>query len=115
MLELYYKKTNFLLNNEDSINDKYSIRLFKQLKKLANFFKIPFNFTENDYNEGNLNSWLNTVKLDDKTFNEIFEDNPELDDDCLELLKRLLCFNPKERISAKEALTLLNLSQWEIR
>ena len=115
MLELYYKKTNFLLNNEDSINEKYSIRLFKQLKKLANFFKIPFNFTENDYSEGNINSWLNTVKLDDKTFNEIFEDNPELDDDCLELLKRLLCFNPKERISAKEALTLLNLSQWEIR
>lgn len=106
MLELYYKKTNLLINNEDNSNEKYSIRLFKQLKKLANFFKIPFNFTENDYYEGNLNAWLNTVKLDDKKFNEIFEDNPELDDDCLELLKRLLCFNPKERISAKEALKL---------
>ena len=105
MLELYYKKTNFFLNNEDNNKDNDSIRLFKQLKHLTNFFKIPFNFTQNDYNEGNLVTWLNTVKLDDKVFNEIL-DIPGLEEDGLELLKRIFCFNPKERISAKEALKM---------
>ena len=105
MLELYYKKTMFFkINEEDRKKSDPNKLLFKQLKYLANFFKIPFNFSENNEE---LIYWLtNNTKFDDKNFKEIFKDNPELDEDCLELLKRLLCFNPKERISAKEALKM---------
>ena len=108
MLELYYKKTMFFkINEEDRKKSDPNKLLFKQLKYLANFFKIPFNFSENNINNEDLIYWLtNNTKFDDKNFKEIFKDNPELDEDCLELLKRLLCFNPKERISAKEALKM---------
>jgi serine/threonine protein kinase len=80
--------------------------LFNQLKFLANYFKIPFNFDENVINKKELNLWLDNAKFNDKLFKEILKDMPELEEDCLELLKRLLCFNPKERISAKDALKM---------
>ena len=107
MIELCYKKTNILkINNDDIKVCDLNRLLFKQLKFLANYFKIPFNFDENVNNKKELNLWLDNAKFDDKLFNEILKDMPELEEDCLELLKRLLCFNPKERISAKDALKM---------
>ena len=107
MIELCYKKTNILKINNDDIKEWNLNRLlFNQLKFLANYFKIPFNFDENVINKKELNLWLDNAKFNDKLFKEIFKDMPELEEDCLELLKRLLCFNPKERISAKDALKM---------
>ena len=107
MLELCYKKTNILkINNDDIKVCDLNRLLFKQLKFLANYFKITFNFDENVNKKKELNLWLDNAKFDDKLFNEILKDMPELEEDCLELLKRLLCFNPKERISAKDALKM---------
>ena len=107
MIELCYKKTNILKINNDDIKEWNLNRLlFNQLKFLANYFKIPFNFDENVINKKELNLWLDNAKFDDKLFKEILKDMPELEEDCLELLKRLLCFNPKERISAKDALKM---------
>ena len=107
MIELCYKKTNILkINNDDIKKCDLNRLLFKQLKFLANYFKIPFNFDENVNNKKELNLWLDNAKFDDKLFKEILKDMPELEEDCLELLKRLLCFNPKERISAKDALKM---------
>ena len=107
MIELCYKKTNILKINNDDIKEWNLNRLlFNQLKFLANYFKIPFNFDENVINKKELNLWLDNAKFNDKLFKEILKDMPELEEDCLELLKRLLCFNPKERISAKDALKM---------
>ena len=107
MIELCYKKTNILkINNYDIKEWNLNRLLFNQLKFLANYFKIPFNFDENVINKKELNLWLDNAKFDDKLFKEILKDMPELEEDCLELLKRLLCFNPKERISAKDALKM---------
>ena len=107
MIELCYKKTNILKINNDDIKEWNLNRLlFNQLKFLGNYFKIPFNFDENVINKKELNLWLDNAKFNDKLFKEIFKDMPELEEDCLELLKRLLCFNPKERISAKDALKM---------
>ena len=107
MIELCYKKTNILKISNDDIKEWNLNRLlFNQLKFLANYFKIPFNFDENVNNKKELNLWLDNAKFDDKLFKEILKDMPELEEDCLELLKRLLCFNPKERISAKDALKM---------
>ena len=107
MIELCYKKTNILkINNYDIKEWNLNRLLFNQLKFLANYFKIPFNFDENVINKKELNLWLDNAKFNDKLFKEILKDMPELEEDCLELLKRLLCFNPKERISAKDALKM---------
>ena len=106
MLELYSKKTMLLIHNEDNSNENYSYRFFRQLKYLANFFKIPFNFNENDYTNEDLVSWLNNAKFDPKEFREKLKDIPDLKEEGLELMSYLLNFNPKERITAKEALKM---------
>ena len=105
MLELYFKKTMLLMNTEDNNNDSKQIRLFKQLKYLSNFFGIPFNFSENNYSKEDLINWLNNAKFDREKF-KIFESIPDLEEDAIELLEKLLNFNPKERITAKEALKM---------
>ena len=106
MLELYFKKTMLLMNTEDNNNDSKQIRLFKQLKYLSNFFGIPFNFSENNYSKEDLINWLNNAKFDREKFRKIFESIPDLEEDAIEILEKLLNFNPKERITAKEALKM---------
>jgi serine/threonine protein kinase len=106
MLELYFKKTMLLAESHDKSNENNMGRLFRQLKYLANFFKIPFNISENNATKENLVSWLYNAKFDQDKFNKIFENIPDLEKDGIELLKKLLTFNPKERISAKEALKM---------
>ena len=73
---------------------------------MSNFFNIPFNISENNATKENLLSWLVDAKFDQNKFNKIFENIPDLGKDGIELLKKLLTFNPKERISAKEALKM---------
>lgn len=106
MLELYSKKTMILIDDEDNIKENYPKRFFRQLKYLANFFKIPFNFNENNYTNEDLVTWLNNAKIDPKVFREKFKDIPDLEEEGLELMRNLLNFNPKERITAKEALKM---------
>lgn len=108
MLELYLKTIMILKNDKDDIKEDDEIRAFKQLKSLSKFSKMPFNFTENDYHDNieKLIAWLNNAKLEEKKLNEIFENLKELEEEGLELLKKLLCFNPKERITCKEALKM---------
>ena len=106
MLELYFKKTQLLMNNEDNNNENIQIRLFKQLKNLANFFGVAFNFSDNNYSKEDLINWLNSAKLDDEKLRRNCESIPGLEEDSYELLVKLLNFNPKERISAKEALKM---------
>ena len=108
MLELYYKKTNIINNNENNDEDNNPHKYFKQFKYLANFFKIPFNFDENNYNKDQLISWLHNLNdnISYLKLNEILKEIPDLGEDGIDLLRRLLCFNPKLRISAKEALKM---------
>ena len=106
MLELYFKKTMFLIDNNDKSNENNPNRFFMQLKYLANFFNIPFNISENNATKENILSWLSDAKFDQNKFNKIFENIPDLGIDGIELLKKLLTFNPKDRISAKEALKM---------
>ena len=106
MLELYFKKTMLLMDNYDKSNENNPNRFFRQLKYLSNFFNIPFNISENNATKENLLSWLVDAKFDQNKFNKICENIPDLGKDGIELLKKLLTFNPKERISAKEALKM---------
>ena len=106
MLELYFKKTMLLMDNNDKSNENNPNRFFRQLKYLSNFFNIPFNISENNATKENLLSWLVDAKFDQNKFNKICENIPDLGKDGIELLKKLLTFNPKERISAKEALKM---------
>ena len=94
-----------LMNTEDNNNDSKQIRLFKQLKYLSNLFGLHFNFSENNYSKEDLINWLNNAKFDREKF-KIFESIPDLEEDAIELLEKLLNFNPKERITAKEALKM---------
>lgn len=107
MLELYSRKTfyfDFNLNDEKKDDP---IIFLNQLKYLANKFSIPF---PNNLNQNNINlkeeliNWLSNARLEPKKFNEIFGKIPDMEEDGLELLRGLLAFNPKERITAKEAL-----------
>lgn len=100
MLEIIYKKIGIFDFGDDS-NEDYSIRLFRQLKSLANHFEIPFKFNEKNYKLDDLKTWLTNAKINPEIFNKLY---PDLDKDASELLMKLLAFNPKERITAKEAL-----------
>ena len=115
MLELYYKKVNILNSNNDNPNDNYSKRFFKQIKYLCDFFKIPFNFNFDDdiKQKDELASYLVDIKFDNSKFEQILKDIPDLGQTGLELLKRLLEFNPKKRISAKEALKMEYFSEFQ--
>ena len=108
MLELYAKKTNIFMPDKDVEKDNYPKKFFNQLKHLSSKFKIPFNFNFNQYqNEKDaLKTWLNDIKFDKEHFDQIFKDIPELTSEALDLLRRLLAFNPKERMTAKEALKM---------
>ena len=107
MLELYLKKSYALRFNEDDTNEDYSKRFFKQLKFLANKLKVPFNFTEGNYNIDNLINWLaNDANFIQEEFDKFCDEIPGLEEEGKKLLQRLLTFNPKERISAKEALKM---------
>ena len=94
------------MNTEDNNNDSKQIRLFKQLKYLSNLFGLHFNFSENNYSKEDLINWLNNAKFDREKFRKIFESIPDLEEDAIEILEKLLNFNPKERITAKEALKM---------
>ena len=113
MLELYYKKTNFLISPEDNPKENLNIRFFKQLKYLSNFFNIPFNFNEKNIQKENLISWLNDAKIEKENFDKIFKDIPDLDDDGLNLLRLLLTFDPKKRCTAKEALKMNYFKEYQ--
>ena len=105
MLELYYKKTSFFNSNVNDEKKDVQEKFLNQLKYLSNYFGIPFpdNFNQNNINlKEELSAWLSNAKP--KNFEEIFGKTPDIDEDGLELLKGLLKFNPKERMTAKEAL-----------
>ena len=107
MLELYMKKAFVLKYNEDDTNEDYSKRFFKQLKFIANKLKVPFNFNENNYNKEDLINWLNQdAKFAQDEFDNFCNNISGLEKEGKELLQRLLAFNPKERISAKQALKM---------
>ena len=115
MLELYYKKTNILKFPEtDNINN-YSQKFFMQIKLLSNYFKIPFNlnYSENINQNEELIDWLKNAKIEQEKFNEILEDNPEIGNEGIELLKRLLDLNPRQRITAKEALKMEYFNEFQ--
>ena len=94
--------------DKDVEKDNYPKRFFNQLKHLSSKFKIPFNFNFNQYqNEKDaLKTWLNDIKFEKEQFDQLFKDIPELTNEALDLLRRLLAFSPKERITAKEALKM---------
>ena len=109
MLELYYKRTNILYFQETDNIQNYTKKFFVQLKLLSNYFKIPFdlNYSENNYNQNEeLFSWLKNAKIGEEKFSEILKEIPEIGDEGIKLLKRLLELNPKQRITAKEALKM---------
>jgi serine/threonine protein kinase len=107
MLELYMKKAFTLKYNEDDTNEDYSKRFFKQLKFIANKLKVSFNFNENNYNKEDLINWLNKdAKFIQDEFDNFCNNISGLEEEGKKLLQRLLTFNPKERISAKEALKM---------
>ena len=77
MIELYAQKNIFFRNQNNDSEESNEIKLFKQLQYLANFFKIPFNFTEYDYfnNIEKITSWATNITFNEIQFNEIFENN----------------------------------------
>lgn len=107
MLELYNKKTNLLNSNEGNEKKGFLEIMLTQLKYLSKYFNIPFSnkfeLSNNNLKE-DLSSWLSNAKFDQEKLNKKFIKIPDIDKDGVELLKRLLTFNPKERITAKEAL-----------
>ena len=107
MLELYTKEQFFLKYKDDNINEEYPKRFFRQLKYLANTLKVPFNFNENNYNINDLINWLdNEAKFNEEEFDNFCKSIAGLKEEGKDLLKNLLTFNPKERITAKEALKM---------
>jgi serine/threonine protein kinase len=109
MIELYTKKTHVLMSEKDDENDSCHKRFFNQLQHLSNIFQIPFNynFTQYKNKKDELIAWLsNNAKFEKEQFAKICNYIPDLDKDALDLLRRLLAFNPKERVTAKEALKM---------
>ena len=106
MLELYTKKTSLLISDKDK--DNFSKKLFNQLQHLSNKFKIPFNYNFNQYKnkKDELIAWLSNAKFDQNEFDQMFINITDLNKPALNLLRRLLTFNPKERITAKKALKM---------
>jgi serine/threonine protein kinase len=108
MLELYTKKTSLLILDKDEKTDNFPKRFFNQLQHLANKFKIPFNYNFDQYKnkKDELIAWLSNAKFDQNEFDQMFINITDLNKPALNLLRRLLTFNPKERITAKKALKM---------
>ena len=108
MIELYLKATDLLAfkkekNDEYSnVKDDYNNKFLSQLKNIFNFFYIKSNFNFNDKN--NIKDSLSLLNINKDIFAKIFGDISNMDDYALDLLKELITFNPKDRISAKDAL-----------
>ena len=115
MLELYTKKTNLLISDKDEKTDNFPKRFFNQLQHLANKFKIPFNYNFDQYKnkKDELIAWLSNAKFDQNEFDQMFINITDLNKPALNLLRRLLAFNPKERITAKEALKMDYFKEFE--
>jgi len=115
MLELYSKKTGLLKLTPDSEKESLPLKCFRQLKSYSDFFKVKFNFRYSETNEqkAELEAWISKVEFDEDKFNGIFQNIPDLDESGLELLRKLLEFNPKKRIKAKEALKMKYFEEFQ--
>ena len=115
MLELYTKKTSLLISDKDEKTDNFPKRFFNQLQHLANKFKIPFNYNFDQYKnkKDELIAWLSNAKFDQNEFDQMFINITDLNKPALNLLRRLLAFSPKERITAKEALKMDYFKEFE--
>ena len=115
MLELYTKKTSLLISDKDEKTDNFPKRFFNQLQHLANKFKIHFNYNFDQYKnkKDELIAWLSNAKFDQNEFDQMFINITDLNKPALNLLRRLLAFNPKERITAKEALKMDYFKEFE--
>ena len=67
MLELYCKKDNIFEYNKGDIKNN---KIFNQLKYLSNFFNIPFNFEETNFQnkKNDLIKWLNSISFNKSFF-----------------------------------------------